>query len=286
MSQAAPARFAVANGAVVPEAQALVPAASPAVLFGAGVFDTVKCGPGVLYWLSEHIARFLGFCQELEIPVRRSPDKIAADARACLAANTWGPPALKILATLRAEDAADLFVVVAERRGYPSVVYERGASLAVSPDRQNERGGLAGKKTLNYFERYLARRAATRREVLDWLYLDTRGNVSEGTFLNVFWVRDGAVRTPAPSAGILAGITRTVALDILMREKTPVSEGLFPLADLLAADEAFLTSSVLEVAPLIAVDGVPIGTGSPGPLTRRLMDLYRRERDARGATAV
>lgn len=283
------------NGRVLSETQALVGAATPAVLFGAGIFDTVKCGAaaggqGEIYWLAEHVARFTGFCRELEIPIRRSPKEIAADARACLAANMelagQPPPALKILATLRNEAAADVFVVVAERTAYPKEHYQKGVALSVALDRQNERSTLAGKKTLNYFERFLARREAKKKGILDWLYLDTAGHVSEGTFLNVFWVKRGAVRTPALSTGILSGITRSVVLSILKKENVRVEEGTWPLADLLGADEAFATSSVLEVAPVVRIGEGRIGRGRPGPFVRRLMRLYRAERSRRGTTRI
>lgn len=279
-------RYAVANGLAVPEADAVVRAVSPAVLFGAGIFDTVKCGPGCVYWLPEHVERLLGFSRELSIPVARSKDQIVADAKLCLAKNAWGPASLKILALLVAEGQADLLVVVSERTAYAPAVYAEGAALALSPTPQLERGGLSGKKTLNYFERYLARRKAREADVLDWLYLDTQGHVAEGTFLNVFWVKKGAVRTPALGTGILAGITRTVVSSILRREGIPLEEGAFPLSDLLSADEAFLTSSVLEVAPLVRVDDKRIGKGTPGNLTKRLMNAYRAERDAKGTTRI
>lgn len=279
-------RWAVANGKAVLESEAVVRAVSPAVLFGAGVFDTVKCGPGCLYWLGEHVDRLLGFSLELSIPVSRTRGEIIADAKLCLAKNPWGPAGLKILALLAAEDRADLFVVVAERGAYPPAVYTEGAALALSPTPQLERGGLSGKKTINYFERYIARRKTRAMDVLDWLYLDTRGHVAEGTFLNVFWAKKGAVYTPELATGILPGITRTVAISLLAREGIPVSEGAFPLEDLLSADEAFLTSSILEVAPLVRIDAHRVGKGTHGNIAKHLANLYRAERDARGTTRI
>ncbi len=274
------------NGEALPEDKAVVRAVSPAVLFGAGVFDTLKCGERRLYWLGEHVDRLRRFCGELSIPLSRSRDEAIGDVKLCLAKNAWGPASLKILATLSAEEAGDFFVVISERTAYVPSIYAEGAALGLSSAPQNERGGLSGKKTLNYFERYLARREAKRQGVLDWLYLDTQKNVAEGTFLNVFWTKGGKVRTPALSTGILSGITRTVVLSVLRHEGIPAEEGTFPLEDLLSADEAFLTSSVLEVAPFVRLDERKIGAGMPGPITRHLMDAYRAERDAKGTTRI
>ena len=90
----------------------------------------------------------------------------------------------------------------------------------------------------------------------------------EATTANVFIVLDGVAATPPPGSGCLAGITRAhvLALGAVERTMSP--------ADLLQADETFLTSSTREMQPLVAIDGQPVGTGEPGPVTRRLADAF------------
>ena len=91
---------------------------------------------------------------------------------------------------------------------------------------------------------------------------------------NVFIVREGALATPSPQ-GILPGITREDVLNLARSLAMPVEEQDVALQDLVSAQEAFLTNSVIEVIPLTKVDGKAIGEGRPGPVTRRIAEAYR-----------
>jgi len=91
----------------------------------------------------------------------------------------------------------------------------------------------------------------------------------------VFLVRDGALVTPPDEAGLLAGITRGKVLDLAREMGLPIGMRTFPPSELASADEVFITSSIRELVPVIAADGVPAGGGKPGVLTKRLLDAYR-----------
>jgi branched-chain amino acid aminotransferase len=104
------------------------------------------------------------------------------------------------------------------------------------------------------------------------LLTDPQGNVVEGPGFNVFAVRDGALHTPAE--GVLEGITRQTAIEIAQQQGRSVHLGALSAQSLRSADEVFLTSSGGGVLPVSRVDGVSIGTGAPGPITRSLIDTY------------
>jgi branched-chain amino acid aminotransferase len=104
------------------------------------------------------------------------------------------------------------------------------------------------------------------------LLRDARGNVVEGPGFNVFAVVQGALVTPRE--GVLHGITRMTAMEIARSLGHEVQERELPLADLLAADEAFITSSGGGVMPVTRVNGMAIGSGEPGAITRELADTY------------
>ena len=106
------------------------------------------------------------------------------------------------------------------------------------------------------------------------------GEVLEGATSNVFIVRDGVVWTPPVALGILAGITRGIVIDAAGDEGIPVESRLFFPSDLYSATEAFITSSLREVVPVVRADGVVLGDGRPGPTTRRLHAAFRRRADA------
>jgi branched-subunit amino acid aminotransferase/4-amino-4-deoxychorismate lyase len=97
----------------------------------------------------------------------------------------------------------------------------------------------------------------------------------EGTTSNVFLVKAGALVTPPDEAGLLAGITRAKVLELARSFGIPCELRTFAPAELAAADEAFITSSIRELVPVVVMDGKPAGGGKPGPLTARLLEAYR-----------
>jgi branched-chain amino acid aminotransferase len=105
--------------------------------------------------------------------------------------------------------------------------------------------------------------------------LNEQGQIAEGASANVFAVRGGELLTPPLDAGILAGITREIVLELAAQLDIGAREAILMPHDLLEADEAFITSSLKEVAPIARVDGQPIGGGKPGRVTLRLLTAYR-----------
>jgi branched-chain amino acid aminotransferase len=105
--------------------------------------------------------------------------------------------------------------------------------------------------------------------------IDALDRVVEGTTSNIFIVRGSSLVTPPESAGILAGITRRVVLDLAPSVGLTPSEAMITRSELLAADEAFLSSSVREVVAIVRADDARIGSGIPGPRTLALHDAFR-----------
>lgn len=103
------------------------------------------------------------------------------------------------------------------------------------------------------------------------------GMVLEGSHTNFFVVERGVVRTAPLSNYILGGITRAIAIDLCRDAGIPVRLEALPESDLAMVDEAFLTGSTTEVMPVVSVNGRPVGTGAPGPITRRLSEGYLRK---------
>ncbi len=101
---------------------------------------------------------------------------------------------------------------------------------------------------------------------------DLYGNVAEGPGFNVFAVTNG--RAATPDRGVLEGITRMTAIELCAELDVPVHLGSLPVADLRAADEAFVTSTAGGVIPLTRIDNAPVADGKPGPITQRLIELY------------
>jgi branched-chain amino acid aminotransferase len=158
----------------------------------------------------------------------------------------------------------------------PASTYAEGVDVALSSLRRNSPEALdPAIKSINLLNNVLAVREAQARGAVEALLLNQHGEVAEGASSNVFAVRAGRVVTPPLSAGILAGITRDIVIEVAPAAGHPVHEEPLSLDALRGADEAFLTSSLKEVAPIRRLDDRPVGTGRPGPVTLELLRAYR-----------
>jgi branched-chain amino acid aminotransferase len=130
-------------------------------------------------------------------------------------------------------------------------------------------------KSCNLLNNILAMREAQARGAEEAILLNQAGDVTEGASSNVFVVKDGRVRTPPVSAGILVGITREIVFEVGPPHGIPVVEARLRPEDLFQADEAFITSSVRDALPIATVDGKPIGSGRSGPVSAKLLVAFR-----------
>jgi branched-chain amino acid aminotransferase len=243
-----------------------------------GVFETMKVVDGVVIQLDAHLARLSAGLIRLRIPMPAHLDETVADVTRLLRA-ARGSMALRLTVSrgvgtgvAPVEGLEPTCVVLA----YPlpattADVHERGLAVCIASGRRNERAPSAGLKTLSYTDMVLALGEARARGADDAIVLDSSDHVVEGTSSNIFVVANGDLRTPPLSCGILPGIARAAVMDLISAQ-----EGVLVSSDLAAADEVFLTSSLRGVAPVTSIDGVPVGRGTPGPMTRRIIARYAR----------
>ncbi|MBF0104510.1 MAG: branched-chain amino acid transaminase [Deltaproteobacteria bacterium] len=126
----------------------------------------------------------------------------------------------------------------------------------------------------NYINSILAKREAKLAGYEEALMLDRDGYLAEGSGENIFIVKDGIVRTPPQSSSILNGITRLSVIQILQDHKIPVKEEMIVREDVYVADEIFLTGTAAEITPVREVDHHEIGTGKPGPITKKVQEIF------------
>jgi branched-subunit amino acid aminotransferase/4-amino-4-deoxychorismate lyase len=129
-------------------------------------------------------------------------------------------------------------------------------------------------KSLNYLDNLLARRQAQEKGAGEALLLNTLGRLAEGSATNLFILRGGDLITPPLSEGALPGVTRQAVLQLATRAGFVVRELPLEPSALRAAGEAFLTNAIGGVLPLVAVDGVAVGSGRPGMATQRIRQRY------------
>ena len=148
----------------------------------------------------------------------------------------------------------------------------KGVAVVTTPE---NRWGRCDIKTVGLLPNALAKQKARAAGAVEAWFVDDLGFVTEGASSNA-WIVDGEgrLRTRDTNANILRGVTRHTLLDVIRNEGLEVDERPFTPADALAAKEAFITGAGTLVLPVVAVDGKPVGEGTPGPVATRLRRLY------------
>ncbi len=277
--------FASINGTVLPVEEARVSVLDNGFAFGDSVYEVLRTYGGRAFEPGRHFRRLRASAARLGIPVPDPDASLLAQVDALLARTTDPESYIRIVVSRGLGDCSYNF----DRVQGPTVVmiqkplprppawhYESGIKVAAVDVRRNHPRALdPAIKSSNLLNNILAVREAQSRGAEEPLLLNQEGFLAEGASTNVFLVRGGTVATPPLSAGILAGITREVLLELLPTLGIPSREEPLRLADLLGADEAFITSTTREVVPVASVDDTTIGEGRPGPLTRRVMEAFR-----------
>ena len=250
---------AIVGRGLVDPADPVFRADDDALLRGGAAFETIRVYGGRPFLLAEHLTRFRFSAAALALPPPEGAEELAA-----LVVDAAPPD--HVLRLYRTSQT-----VVATAAPLPPGLEElRAQGVSVKTfDVGRPTSLLAGAKTTSYDVSFAARREAEQAGSDDALLVGA-GRVLEGATANVWWRRGESLFTPAVRPGVLPGVTRGFVLSV-----EPAHEGEFEVGELLGADEAFLTSSIREVMPVVAVDSVPIGGGRPGPAARRLQAALR-----------
>jgi D-amino acid aminotransferase len=279
------------NGAFVPTARAKISALDRGFLFGEGLFETWRTYGGRPYAIAEHLRRMAGSARRIGIafdPDEPWDKRCVELARRCQMLRSDGAVRLTITrghgpVSLVAAKTQEPTTLMMFRPLEPTLAQARSRGVAIHL--VSVGSGVSERwrqvKSLNYLPAVLARIEARKHRCFEAVYhtgerSDPRSTVLEGTTSNVFAVRRGTVFTAPISAGLLPGVTRAKTLR-LARRVAQVREERFTVADLLAADEVFLTASSIEVVPVVRAGGRRIGNGKPGPVAIEMQRLYRRE---------
>ena len=271
-------------GRFEPMDEATVSAQDAGLLLGAGLFETLRTYGGRPFRLGAHLARLRESGTVLRIFVRETDREVTDILGRLLESNGVPDARVRITATrgplgaaLDDDEAppATLLVTAGPMTPYPAELYDQGASAVISDIRMNETDPTVYHKTTGYLRNLLALRDAHRARATEAILFNTKNRLAEGTVSNVFLVRGGRLLTPPVEDGLLAGITRAAVLELAAAIGVPAEQRSLTVHDLLEADEAFLTNSIMEVLPLARVERREIGGGKPGPITRRLAQAYR-----------
>ncbi|MEZ4225662.1 MAG: aminotransferase class IV [Polyangiaceae bacterium] len=275
------------NGELLPPGAAKISVFDRGFLFGDSVFETIRTYGGRPFRLSEHLARLARSAERVFIELPVALPTFVAEIDACLrdAANeesyirvmvTRGSGPLGLDSEFEAHPARVIIVAPLSPPGPET--YQRGIKTVSFRTQRNVEGtDAAGAKVGNYLVAVLAMRQARAQGAAEALIVDASGCVTEGASSNVFAFIDGCWITPPEDVGILPGITRRTILDLLVDAGAPLRLSALPLDELTRAEEVFVCSSIREILPVVAVDDVRIGSGTPGARTRELLQLFHEK---------
>ena len=247
---------------MVEATKARVAPVSSAMLYGRGVFTTVAVHKEKPFLWSRHWERLSAHAARLTIDLTGLTEKNVGEAlQKLIAVNRVTQGRGRVIFLARSGPEVWKAKVPGTRKtdvlimtGDPQQVSPHGLSLAVSPYRLNTFSPLSGIKTLNYLDHRLAWEEACSRDFDEALMLNERGEIASAAKANLFWVKNGTVHTPTLSTGAMSGITRACIIELAAKHFIPLVEGVYEITDLTDADEIFLTSAALGLAPVTTFD--------------------------------
>lgn len=264
------------NGAFRPLSEASVSPLDRGFLFGDGVYEVIPVYGGRPFRLAAHLRRLACSLREARLPAPYSDTEWASLLERVIDSNGGGDQSLYLQVTRGAPDLRDhafpdgeqptVFIMSSPLKAPDA----RGRQVILADDIRWRRCDI---KTISLLPNVLLRQQAIEAGA-DEAVLVRDGFVTEGAASNLFIVEDGVIVTPPKSPLLLPGITRDVIVELAAHAGLACRQENIALARFQAADEVWLSSSTKEVIPVTRVDGAPVGDGEPGPVWRRMRELY------------
>jgi len=273
------------NGQFIPSENAHVSIYDHGFLYGDGAFEGIRVYHGKTFKLAEHIDRLFNSLKALWIELPCVREHFAANIEKLIEMNGVTDGYIRVTVTRGIALGLDpkniqsqpTVVVSTDKLSlYPRSMYDSGlevvtvATRMANPQVLEPRIKSLGKYLCNIQAKIEANQAGAG----EGLMLTEDGYVAECTGDNIFFAKKGVVYTPPAYLGILEGITRQTAMDLLAEMGVEAVEKVFTRFDLYIADESFLTGTAAEVIPMVKLDDRSIGDGKPGSITRKLMKAF------------
>jgi branched-chain amino acid aminotransferase len=250
------------------------------LLYGAGLFETMRSYNGVVFSLRDHLDRLFFSANALSIkpPHRKFITEAIyqvlkanqlTDARLRLTL-TGGP-----MAYAEEERQPTLLITATKIQPYPAEYYTKGIQVVLCPFRQNTFEPICGHKTTSYFSRIMALKWAHQRGAAEALWFTIDNRMAEGCISNVFLVKDSALYTPPIETPVLAGVARKTVCQLAIKNSIELIEKNLYIDDCLSADEVFLTNVIMQIMPISSIEKHTVGKGKPGPITKKLLKCFK-----------
>ena len=264
------------NGKWVSEKDLMISALDIAVLRGFGIFDFLRTYGKKPFRLDEHIDRFFRSAKFMGITPVKSKKEITDIVHEGIKLNNFDNTQIKIVQTggvssdgFTPSVKPNFFILFQKAALYPPEIYSKGIKLITSSLMRQ----MPQAKTINYAASITEVQTAMKLGAKDILHTDAKGNIFEATRSNFFAIKNGKLITAQD--GILHGITRNAILDLANKLKIPVNLRTVIKSELATIDEAFISNSSQEIAPVVVIDNITIGDGKVGQLTKKFIKALR-----------
>jgi len=275
--------FIYCNGEYVHKSKATVSLFDHGFLYGDGVFEGIRAYNGRVFKLREHLDRLYDSARAIALEIPMSKEEMGKVILETLRRNKLRDAYIRPLVTRGVGDLGldprkcpkpGVFIITQPWGAMYGDLYEVGLTGVTVSVRRNAADALSPNiKSLNYLNNILAKIEANEKGGDEAIFFDSNGYLSEGSGDNIFIIKNGKVYTP-PTINNLKGITRATAIELLEEMKIPISVENLGMFDLYTADEIFVTGTAAEAAPLVKVDGRKVGTGKPGPITKKMIEAF------------
>jgi len=268
------------NDNVIDMEKAAVSVTDSGLLYGMGLFETMRSLRGTVFRLEDHLDRLFLSTSALSIAHSYEKEFIREAVCQTLEANGLADARLRLTLTngplMQAEEERKptLLITATQFHPYPADYYKAGVMVILCPFRQNVTDPTCGHKTTSYFPRLLALNLANQRQAAEALWFTMDNRLAEGCVSNVFLVKNSVLYTPSAETPVLPGIARKTVLRLAQEQTIEVVEKDLFIADLLDADEVFLTNVIMEVLPVVGVEQHVVGDGNVGRVTQKLREGF------------
>lgn len=276
------------NGEFVESDSAMISVFDQGFLYGDGIFESFRSVGDKLYQFSKHYQRLLQSAEALCYPLTLSQqelEKILLELRRRNGLNeayyritiTRGKGQIGFQRSM--ENDLTLLVIGREFQGLDDACYQQGIQLRVAQTRRNAPEAINPKiKSTSNLNSLLGKLEARAAGAFEVIMLNNKDQICEGASSNIFWVKDQWIFTPDASTGLLEGVTRSTIMRLCEEQMNlRVISGEFKLQDLKFSDEVFITSTSLEVMPVIKIDDFTINQGLVGPVAKGLREALHRD---------
>ncbi|HEX5731218.1 MAG TPA: aminotransferase class IV [Blastocatellia bacterium] len=246
------------NDRIIEVGEARIEPQSAGLLYGWGVFTTMRIYSGAAFALDRHWERLLRHAEKARINTALDLDTVRHAVNELIGANAveHGRARITLLkgeaGAWRSEAARESELLIFTSSEPPRAA--RDLMLTISPFRLHSSGPLSGVKQTSLIEHLLALEEARSRQFSEAVLINERGEMVSATAGNIFWVEGDELYTPSLATGCIAGITRGFVYDLARRMGLHLVEGAFPVQRLLDANEVFITSTAREIAPVVSFD--------------------------------